>query len=519
MTVKIAFSMEGNMGSILLRTNFVKKFVSMLPRDKVDVTIFGHPNMEITDSIFKDLDFVDHIKNRKELKSKIYKNYDLVLKLDTFPIVLFKSKILYIKSKKCYKIATKFEDFADNNKKWISDTAMFRPIIYQLAKMRNKNCVNCIDFNDILRLERYFIYTIKVPQDITNILSKWKLKQGEFITLNRGSYTIPGQGEGTRVWPLEYYNKLVKLLKETYPNVKLVQLGQTEDCPKIEGCDLYLCGKTNLQELKCLLYGAILHIDGEGGMVHLRKAMDAGASVVLFGGTDAEYFGHGGNINLRSDVCPYNCCEMHDCWIRKCLLSGNENPLCLMKLKPETVLEEIKYYLTNHEISKETLLKCIFWPGTKKLISDERFKIDYDWVNNWLRFEKINGYEFVKVCLNDLKYWKQIDENGNGKIVPLAEKENPAIAFNNKNVEVYNSYNKLKAVLQNDNFHSQERYNDLISELNNVDYDVKRGIITIDSNNIIMDGWHRASYLLAKYGSNYEIFVVKLDKKYFKEYL
>ena len=510
MSIRVAFSMEGNMGSILLRTNFVKKFVSLLPRKQVDVTIFGHPNMEITNSIFSGLDFVDHIDNRKNLRRRKYRKYDLILKLDTFPIVLHKSMLLGVKSRTCFKVAKHIEEFAKNNSKWIKHTPVFRPNIYQLAKMYNKNCVNCIDFDNFVGLPKDFIYTITPPTNMTDILSKWGLKAGQYITLNRGSYTIPGQGEGTRVWPLAYYDKLVALLKKEYPALKIVQLGQTDDCPKVTGCDLCLCGKTDLDELKALLYSAVLHIDGEGGMPHLRKAMNAGPSVVLFGSTDPAYFGHITNINLVSNACPCKCCEMHDLWISKCLVTDDGAPLCLLKLTPDVVFKRIQDYMKDKTITQNDWISNV-WPGTQDLIKDNRFVLDKDWVLNWLRYVRVNGYELVQLPLSDIRYWRQTDELGNGVFVPLVEEDNPAIAFNKNNIETYNAYNKMKQEFHSDTLHSQEKYQNLISQMTECPYDIKTGIIVIDKDNIIMDGWHRASYLASCYGKDYKICVLKLN--------
>lgn len=514
MKVRIAFSMQGNMGSVLLRMNFVKKFASLVSRDKVDITLFGHHNMEITNAICTGLDFIDHIDNRISLKKSKYKKYDLVLKIDTFPIVLHKSIFLGIKSRLYNKIAKKIQHFAKHHDDWIRNTACFRQNIYQLAKMRGRNCVNCIDFDRFVGVPPEFIYNIPVPQDYTEILKKYGLREKKFITLNRGSYTLPGQGEGTRVWPLEYYNQLIKLLKEHYPEYKIVQLGQNEDIPKMSDTDLCLCGKTDMNELKALLFGAMLHIDGEGGMVHLRRAMCTDPSVVLFGSTDPEYFGYETNINLRSTVCPYTCCEMHDLWLHKCLMSGNEIPLCLLSLKPKTVFKHIEQYLEKGLLPEEKW-NYVFHPGTRKLLEDKRFTLDRHWAMTILRHQNICGYTLEEIKLSDILYWKQTDEHGNGKIVPITEANNPMIAMIKGDADAYNSYNKLKENTKNDKFHCNERCVELISELNKTDYDVHKGIVVIDCDNILRDGWHRTSYLLNKYGPDFKIQVVKLANSYY----
>ena len=48
-------------------------------------------------------------------------------------------------------------------------------------------------------------------------------------------------------------------------------------------------------DLKILLKNALYHIDGECGMVHLRKALKTGPSVVLFGPTPIKFFSYSNN--------------------------------------------------------------------------------------------------------------------------------------------------------------------------------------------------------------------------------
>ena len=507
MSVKVAFKIDGGMGSVILKTNFVKKFVSLLPRKKVDVTVFGHPSDEITHAIFDGLDFVDHIRVYTDLREEMYSEYDLVIQLETVPIILYKSKWLPIKSKKYYKITTQIEQFNRDNPQFIHKTAIFRPYLYQLAKMHNKNCVNAIDFGNFINLDKEFIYKICVPKNYREILSKWKLKEGEYVTLNRGSYTVAGKAEGTRVWPLAHYNRLVEFLKHVSPKLKIVQLGQTSDCPKITDCDLDLCGKTNLKELKCLLYGSVLHIDGEGGQVHLRKAMDAGPSAVLFGSTDPEYFGHETNINICVNICPCKCCEIHDLWHTKCLVSKEGGPLCLSACQPEYVFTKIETYLQNLGFSFN------MYPKTKKLVQDKRFMLDHDWVMEWMRFQNITEWTVQKLALSELSYYKHTDKYRGHKVVPITEELNPAVAFLQGKQSSYDAYNLLKQISYQDYRHNASRYNHLSTKLSKTGgYDIKRGAIVVDQNNVILDGWHRASWLLNKYGKNYKISVVKIFK-------
>ena len=90
--LKLAFIMDGNLGSILIRTNLIKAITELFDRDKIEVYFFAHPKQNISETIFKGLDFIDYIKKRTEIKESIYKDFDLVVRCETFPLLLHYNK-------------------------------------------------------------------------------------------------------------------------------------------------------------------------------------------------------------------------------------------------------------------------------------------------------------------------------------------------------------------------------------------------------------------------------------------
>lgn len=502
---KVAFRLNGNLGSILVRTNIIKKIVSLVSRKIIDVTVFGHPKSEINQEIFSDLDFIDHVKNYCELKVDD-KSYHLIIDLDTFPTVIYRDEqAIRSKVPVFVPMLKKWDNFKDQHKEWFKNISDFRPQIYTLAKMNRKNCINNIDIDGYLRLEKHFIYSISCDLNAADVMRKFNIK-GEFITLNRGSYTIANQAEGTRVWPLEYYSQLVQLLKQRYPQIQLVQLGESEECSPIVGIDLNLCGQTSLAELKALLSAATLHIDGEGGMPHLRRALNAGPSVVLFGSTPREYFGYDGNINLASCYCAESCCELHKNWLHRCLLTNGE-ALCLKELKPAYVFKCIVEYLTNGDHVQKSPDYDGLYEGTYKFIHDKSFILDSTWVEEFVKPRAIYNYFKENIKIGDLfcmyytraKVWEK---------KPISESN--CLTFLRGNKKEYEQYNKFKNdTYAKDSIHSNERFSNLIKQLNKKHYNPRYPII-VDGRNVIMDGQHRACWLLNKYGPDYEVQVIKI---------
>ena len=85
---------------------------------------------------------------------------------------------------------------------------------------------------------------------------------------------------------------------------------------RIDEADLNLIGKTSLPEVAELIRGAVLHIDNEGGLVHLARAMGT-VSCVVFGPTSSRYFGYAANINIDPTFCG-GCWWINETWMNHC---------------------------------------------------------------------------------------------------------------------------------------------------------------------------------------------------------
>ena len=196
------------------------------------------------------------------------------------------------------------------------------------------------DVDGILGIGTDFDVKIPAPTDEDAALRKFGLDGKKFVTLNRGIDASAKAAESTKMWPLDYYVRLVADLKRAFPERTFVQLGVSEErSPKIAGVDVDLVGKTSLDEVKILLKRAESHIDGEGGMTHLRRAMKGGPSVVLFGPTEPELYGYPQNLNLRAPYC--RACEwVARNWSAACPRTGGKAE-CMERLTPEFVAEKI----------------------------------------------------------------------------------------------------------------------------------------------------------------------------------
>jgi len=177
------------------------------------------------------------------------------------------------------------------------------------------------------------------------ILDKLGLRGRKYITIHIGSDTTTTQGkQQVKCWPLEHYNKLCELIKHCYPDLIIVQLGAGNSLP-IMNIDKNCLSQLDMSESIIVLKHSLLHIDGESGLVHLRRQLH-GKTVVLFGPTPIEYFKYAENININSPFPCTNCLWMMNDWYIKCARTGSGYPAqCMEAITSQMVMAEAGKYL------------------------------------------------------------------------------------------------------------------------------------------------------------------------------
>jgi len=212
-------------------------------------------------------------------------------------------------------------------------------IHFSRCKFLNKNCYTAYEYDTFDLSNKQ----INIPFNNKYENQYYAIGLKRYITLNYGWGTnkfgkikIPN-----KIWPLTYYQSFVALFKQKFPEIELVQLGMC-DSEKIEGIDHYIFGHS-IELSKYILKGALLHIDGEGGLVHLATQLGT-KCVVMFGPTPVHYFGYENNINIVSEKC--NNCYYLDPDFSKCI-RNMEEPECMYSILPECVMKKVKEYFIN----------------------------------------------------------------------------------------------------------------------------------------------------------------------------
>ncbi len=160
---------------------------------------------------------------------------------------------------------------------------------------------------------------------------------GKYITFNYGANRE--YGVQTKMWPVEYHERLNRMLKEKFPEITLIQIG-AKSAEKIVGADRYILDE-NLETTKIILKYALFHFDCEGGLVHMASQLNTKCFVV-FGPTPAWFLGYENNTNILPDVCG-ECKSTHLEWFTKCF--KYERPECMYSIRPERVFKLMCDYL------------------------------------------------------------------------------------------------------------------------------------------------------------------------------
>jgi len=165
---------------------------------------------------------------------------------------------------------------------------------------------------------------------------RFALQPGQYVTLHNGfdtNFVVSG-ARATKCYP--HFGAVVEAMRTARPDLRFVQLGTVTSTP-IHTCDQVLIGRTTLETAAGLIAGAALHIDNEGGLVHLAACLGTRA-VVVFGPTPRSYFGYPGNINIDPPVCG-GCWWKTRSWMDRCAL-GRDEPPCMAEQSPASVARQ-----------------------------------------------------------------------------------------------------------------------------------------------------------------------------------
>lgn len=136
-----------------------------------------------------------------------------------------------------------------------------------------------------------------------------------------------------------------------------------------------------------------------------------------------------------------------------------------------------------------------------RMLSDNRFKLDYDFFYRVLEMRPVSRYRVVPVKLGELtRYWYD------GKLYPL--EKCPPYRYLCGDRQAYEEYCLQNRTLTGFDM-SPERFEALCASM--AEYDPKSMPVVFGPRNIIQDGQHRSCILLKKFGPEHMINVLRID--------
>lgn len=489
---EMAFLTSGGAGTLLIEANFIYCLHEYLKDEPVDFIVYGHKSMELNEAVFGRQVYIREYFPYKE-RIFCYCS-DVCVELVFYPNVLKLRSDIEVLCPKLWTLLHKWQRFAreDLTRKKCLAAPHKDYGVYALSIIKGKNCLDVYDAGDDLNIGKDFTMPMECEKDEYSVLQRCGLERRNYITLQRGGTPASRIKESPKNWPLRYYNELIGYLKRSFPDKKLVQLGESEAmCDRMDDIDVNLLGKTDWEDLKALLKNAWLHVDGECGMVHLRRAMHGGPSVVLFGMTPMEFYGYEGNINLRSNACPHWCARTHDLWIQRCAL-GSKEPACMAGLYPYEVMDKIyEWYVLEHIRQGMEMPE----PMNGKLLRDPRITIDETYIKTHINYQYIYGYEIKKLRISELKAFHYGPEG----CCWMKMKDSPAYRQLKDGGNIYRtSVERLQKEYYDDR-HTVEKFEELVDSLEQKGFDEKQ-MVMVKADQCIQDGKHRCAWLMAKHG-------------------
>lgn len=338
----LALSVTGGIGDMVIHKRFVSELINCVPEIKID--IYAVDTCDFLNFLYSDCKNINIIQPNLGVRyEQSYHRYALSIFIEGTGFVRvdeFKKNIFEESHGGfCEKILKLIEYIKREN------ASMSTPM-YVLNGRRiyeQKNCYTWFSFDGIFSIEDDKI-EIPVKEDILRDDYKSILKNIRYITVNYGNGKASDGKMISKAWPIEYFEELVEIIHENNKELMVIQLG-TANSKKISGVNRYILGE-DFNTVSCLLKYSRLHIDIDGGLVHLASQLDTRCAV-LFGPTRVEMYGYKKNLNIVSENCK-GCFGLFNNGF-KCA-KGLSKPECMYSLKPEMVAKTVIDFLGEEKV-------------------------------------------------------------------------------------------------------------------------------------------------------------------------
>ncbi|CBK73528.1 ADP-heptose:LPS heptosyltransferase [Butyrivibrio fibrisolvens 16/4] len=298
--------------------------------------------------IFEISTYVDSVNCGYELLDDT-NQYDVIIHFCIVPYIqYFAGEIVYYNNIEFGKYILRLMDFGFENycMGFCRNPKFYSTIRKLMEKFPERKYHNLCDLFGNLGIQDEYSFSLSIEKDENEYLSSLGLLNNSFITINTGLNRDYNAVSSTRAWSIANWDRLAQLLKAKRSDIQIVQVGEKmqDDC--VIKADINLNGKTSIDEARILMKKALIHVDYDGGLVHVRHILNGGPSVILFGPTNVFRHSYKENIGIRTSDCPEDCEWLTDKWLFECP-KGYDKAICMESINPEYVCERIIDILDN----------------------------------------------------------------------------------------------------------------------------------------------------------------------------
>ena len=340
--VNVAFKIGGGFGDFLFFANYLYYFKKKFSRKKIKVDVCFYSGIGNAKHLFKRNDICRECFSPQEFPNE--RMYDLCIELSRYQkLVNVNAERLTKKAPELLEYVSLVKQFERENPRYFSRGASCDG---QSAMQSLYGCRKRLQQPDIygyFGIKEEYSYPLFITGSESAFLKKFDLQPKHFVTMHRGC--DPQYPTHVKMWPLEYYGRLAEMIKKEFPSIVIVEYGVShERCPHIDNVDLDIVGQTSMDEVKILLKNSLLHIDSDGGMVHLRHALHGGTSIAMYGPNYGDFFGYSENINVTGNGCTHYCDWLTENWMVRCA-RGYKEPPCMTSISPESIMDLFRNFM------------------------------------------------------------------------------------------------------------------------------------------------------------------------------
>lgn len=349
--LNIGFLIGGGFGDFLFFANYIFWFCKKYQNPDIIISVFFGNGFGSAKSIFQEGALVSHCFPHLD-RVDYEHSYDLFFNLSRYPELRHYDRIRIMEfAPELMEYIYLCMRFMSENPRYFLRGASSDGMSAIYSEFHGQNRLQQPDIYGFLGIPQEYAYPLFIGKNEKETLDRFGLKPGKYITLHRGCDTQ--YATHVKLWPLEYYGELARLIKAKYPEIAIIQYGVNHRrCPHMSNTDLDIVGKTDMEDVKILLKHALTHIDSDGGMIHLRHALHGGPSIAMYGPNYGNFFGYTENINLTGQGCGHFCDWLTDDWMVRCA-RGHTIPPCMTSITPEMVFQSFCKLADSNNTNQE----------------------------------------------------------------------------------------------------------------------------------------------------------------------